>query len=41
MTSHTLDRLQLTPEQLTLDQTRGHNTLHNTAHLHWNHFWFD
>jgi len=41
MTSHRMDRLQLTPEQLALDQTRGHNALHDTAHLHWKYFWFD
>ena len=41
MTSHKMDRLQLTPAQLALDQTRGHNALHNTTHPHWKYFWFD
>ena len=41
MTSHKMDRLQLTPAQVALDQTRGHNALHNTAHSHWKYFWFD
>ena len=41
MTSHKLDRVQLTPAQLALDQTRGHNALHDTAHPHWKYFWFD
>jgi hypothetical protein len=41
LTSHKLDRVQLTPAQLALDQTRGHNALHDTAHPHWKYFWFD
>ena len=41
MTSHKMDRLQLTPQELALDQTRGHNAVHDTAHPHWKYFWFD
>lgn len=41
MTSHKMDRLQLSPEQLALDQTRGHNALHDTQYPHWKYFWFD
>ena len=41
ITSHAMDVLQLTPEQLALDRTRGHNAVHNTAHPHWKYFWFD
>lgn len=41
MTSHALDILELTPEQLALDRTRGHNAVHDTSHRHWKYFWFD
>ena len=41
ITSHAMDVLQLTPEQLALDRTRGHNAVHPTAHPHWKFFWFD
>lgn len=41
MTSHALDVLQLTPEQLALDQMRGHSEVHNAAPPHWKYFWFD
>lgn len=41
LSGHKMDRLQLTPAQLALDRTRGHNALHDTAHRHWKYFWFD
>ena len=41
LTSHKADRLQMTPEQLALDQTRGHNARHDTPHPHWKYYWFD
>ena len=41
MTSHALDVLQLTPAELRLDQTRGHNALHDAPHPHWKYFLFD
>ncbi|MFN2399892.1 MAG: hypothetical protein ABR543_14835 [Gemmatimonadaceae bacterium] len=41
MTSHKMDLLQLTPEELALDQTRGHNAVHDAPHPHWKYFWFD
>jgi len=39
--SHALDVLQLTPEQLALDRTRGHNAVHDAPHPHWKYFRFD
>lgn len=41
MTSHAVDILELAPEQLAIDRTRGHNALHATPHPHWKYFWFD
>lgn len=41
MTSHKVDLLQLTPEQLALEQTRGHYAVHDAPHPHWKYFWFD
>jgi hypothetical protein len=41
MTSHAMDVLQLTPEQLAVDQTRGHNAVHDARQPHWKYFWFD
>jgi hypothetical protein len=41
MTSHTFDRLQLTPQALALEQTRGHYAVHDAPHPHWKYFWFD
>jgi hypothetical protein len=41
MTSHKTDLLQLSPEALALDQTRGHYALHDAPHPHWKYFWFD
>ena len=41
MTSHALDILELTPDQLALDRTRGHNALHDGPSPHWQYYWFD
>jgi hypothetical protein len=41
MTSHAMDVLQLTPEQLRVDQSRGHNELHDAPRKHWKYYWFD
>jgi hypothetical protein len=41
MTSHKLDLLQLTPQELALEQTRGHYAVHDAPHPHWKYFWFD
>ena len=41
MTSHAVDLLRLTPEQLALEQTRGHYTRHNMSHPGWKYFLFD
>lgn len=41
MTSHKMDLLQLTPQELALEQTRGHYAVHESAHPHWKYFWFD
>ena len=41
MTSHAMDVLQLTPAQLRLDRTRGHNAVHAAAQPHWKYLWFD
>ena len=41
MTSHALDLLQLTPAELAVEHTRGHNFLGDTPHRHWKYFWFD
>lgn len=41
MTSHAMDRLQLTPAQLRLDQSRGHNELHDAPFPHWKYYWYD
>jgi hypothetical protein len=41
VTSHRLDRLQLTPSELVLEHTRGHNEVHDAGDLHWKYFWFD
>jgi len=41
MTSHALDVLQLSPEQLALDRTRGHNAVHSAPQPNWKYFWFD
>ena len=39
--SHAMDVLQMTPEQLALDRTRGHYATHDAPHPHWKYFWFD
>jgi len=41
MTSHALDVLQLSPEQLALDRTRGHNAVHDAPQPNWKYFWYD
>ena len=41
MTSHKMDLLQLTPEELALEQSRGHYAVHNAPQPHWKYFWFD
>jgi len=41
MSSHALDVLQLSPEQLALDRTRGHNAVHDAPQPGWKFFWFD
>lgn len=41
VTSHKLDRLQLTPSELVLEHSRGHNAVHNAGHPHWKYYWFD
>lgn len=39
--SHKRDLLQLTPQELALEQTRGHYAVHDAPHPHWRYFWFD
>jgi hypothetical protein len=41
MTSHKMDRLQLTPQALAVEQSRGHYAVHDAPHAHWKYFWFD
>jgi hypothetical protein len=41
LTSHKMDRLQLTPEELVLEQSRGHYAVYATSHPNWKYFWFD
>jgi len=41
ISSHALDVLQLSPEQLALDRTRGHNAVHDAPQPNWKFFWFD
>jgi hypothetical protein len=41
MTSHAMDLLELTPEQLALERTRGHYAVHDAPQPHWRYFWFD
>ena len=40
-TSHASDLLRNTPEQLSLEWTRGHYAVHATKRPHWKYFWFD
>lgn len=41
MTAHAIDILQMTPEQLVLERTRGHYSRHDLPQPHWKYFWFD
>ena len=41
MTSHKMDLLQFTPEELALERSRGHYAVHDAPHPHWKYFWFD
>lgn len=41
MTSHTIDILELSPAQLVIEHTRGHNEVHAAREPHWKYFWFD
>jgi len=41
MTSHALDLVQLTPAQLDVEWTRGHNVERDAPRRHWKYFWFD
>jgi hypothetical protein len=41
MTSHAMDLLRLTPEQLEVERRRGHYAVHDARHPHWKYFWFD
>lgn len=39
--SHAIDRLQMTPDQLAVERTRGHYAVHDAPQPHWKYFWFD
>ena len=41
ISSHAADVLQMTPEQLALDRTRGHNEVHDAGQVGWKYFLFD
>jgi hypothetical protein len=41
MTSHARDLLELGPEDLALERTRGHYDVRDLPHRHWKFFWFD
>lgn len=41
MTAHAIDILEMTPNQLALERTRGHNARHDLPQPHWKLFWFD
>ncbi|HET9479887.1 MAG TPA: hypothetical protein VFO72_11110 [Pyrinomonadaceae bacterium] len=41
MTAHATDILELTPQQLALERTRGHYARHDLPQPHWKLFWFD
>ncbi len=41
MTSHKMDRLRLTPQELAVEQSRGHYAVHDAPDPHWKYFWFD
>ena len=41
MTSHATHRLQLTPGQLEVENSRGHYAINDTPQTNWKYFWFD
>jgi len=41
MTSHKRDLLQMSPQELAVEHTRGHYAVHDAPHPHWKYFWFD
>lgn len=41
MTAHAISILELTPNQLALERTRGHYASHDLPQPHWKLFWFD
>lgn len=41
MTAHAIDILQMTPEELIVERTRGHYSRHDLPQPHWKYFWFD
>lgn len=41
MTAHAIDILEMTPDQLILERTRGHHSHHDLPQPHWKLFWFD
>lgn len=41
MTVHASDLLEMTPQQLALDRTRGYYAVNNAPQPHWKYFWFD
>lgn len=41
MTAHAIDILEMTPEQLIIERTRGHHARHDLPQPHWKLFWFD
>lgn len=41
MTAHAIDILQMTPEELIVERTRGHYSSHYLPQPHWKYFWFD
>lgn len=41
MTSHKRDLLELTPQQLAMEHSRGHYAVHDAPQPHWKYFWFD
>lgn len=41
MTAHASDILEMTPEALVVERTRGHHSRHDLPQPHWKIFWFD
>ena len=41
ISSHAMDVMQLSPEALALDRTRGHYAVHVARQPHWKYVWFD